>query len=168
MIAIACPPYLKCESPFYYKAAQNEFSHSISESMNEIKRKRLESQTFGNPLETIIANLSKMSIEYSDENWNGYDSLPINKVAVLESKKFLELLYDDAPLPNDTSLTPDGCVVLEWYKTMAQEFSVSFCGENKIYYSGIFNEDRISGVLPLNDVINDEILKNISTWKFLS
>jgi hypothetical protein len=37
-------------------------------------------------LETII---DKMVVEYSDENWNGYDSLPINKTAVLESKKFL-------------------------------------------------------------------------------
>lgn len=121
-------------------------------------------------LETII---DKMVVEYSDENWNGYDSLPINKTAVLESKKFLKLLYNVTILPNDISLTPDGCIVLEWYKTIHKEFSVSFCGENKIYYSGIFNKNRISGVLSLNDIIkhrqlfNNKILKNISEWRNL-
>jgi len=85
--------------------------------------------------------LQELYREYSFENWDGYEAVPISIDAYSEAARFLKMLPSSIPEPNIIP-EPDGGIGLEWYKEKDFSFLVSVSGKNTITYIGRFGKNN--------------------------
>ena len=114
------------------------------------------------PRDKLKEDLKSVLIECSQNNWDGYDSIPISDNAILRAWNYADNLPKEIPIPEVTP-EPDGELALEWYGKDGSVFSISF-GENDIIsYAGLFSDKTKTYGVERLDSENKRILE-----KFIS
>src|SRR5262245_1333218 len=71
-----------------------------------------------------ISQLTALAAECAAQGWDGYDSAPIDRVAISLAVRFLRALPDGLPLP-EFAPEPEGSVSLDWIDSRNRMFSLS-------------------------------------------
>lgn len=100
-----------------------------------------------------LAELSRIASETSRSGWDGYGAAAVASEVLARSKKFIEELPDDIPLP-DLSAEPDGEIGMEWFVDERHRFSVSVGSRSKVAFAGIsgsaewYGAEEFTGPIP--------------------
>lgn len=116
------------------------------ESVCEAKRIK-EEQYF-----TLLEELSRLQIECAENNWDGYDALPVEKQTIENAFTFISKLPIDHMLP-EIGVEPDGMITFDWYKTnwfKRYTFSVSIDKDNCLYYVTLVSHILLTGISTSN------------------
>ena len=113
-------------------------------------------------LVSSLKELEEIQKEYSQENWEGMDELPITENTVAKAR---DLLFKASRLPHEIqlpSLTPtsSGWIEMEWYKEKGHRFAIRLNAQGVFIYSGLLGIGKdVSG----NDVEKDTRGRSILT-----
>lgn len=133
---------------------------SLRKQLAEIWSRFFEPVSLGQGRLDALNDLEQTWSEYSQVDWDGYGSGPIQLESVLEGQRFLLALPVNAPAPA-VALDPDGEVEFEWYVSPTWLFSASIGGDSVIRYAGLFGRNEKSGKELFQDEVPEEILNNI-------
>jgi hypothetical protein len=119
-------------------------------------------ETLGRRLHEVLQSLDEAFRECSEEDWDGYGSLPITEEVYLEAKKLirsLPLAYF-MPMPEIVP-EPDGSIGIEWSMGNRLIFVASVRGKNEIVYAGLFGMNRAHGIEYFGDYLPPAIIANL-------
>ena len=99
---------------------------------------------------SYLKELEEIALEYSEENWDGYDADPITLKSVENAKKLLAAIPDTCqnacPAP-----TPNGNISFEWHDGK-NIVSLEISGTNLIYASAgeqsFCGQENFTGKIP--------------------
>ncbi|QOJ24696.1 MAG: hypothetical protein HRU78_14490 [Gammaproteobacteria bacterium] len=114
------------------------------------------------PREKLKEDLIAVLMECNQNNWNGYDSIPINPNALLRAWDYARNLPKEIPIPEVTP-EPDGEMALEWYGKDGSVFSISFGESDTISYAGLFSDKTKTYGVERLDSENKKILEEFIT-----
>jgi len=134
---------------------------SLKKHYDTIVAKFRETSTLGY-LDDVYQSLDEIFEECSEENWDGYDALPISEDVVLEAKRLIESLPATSSIPMPEIVPePTGEIGLEWYKSKRSVFVVSVNGKNEAAYAGLFGPNKTHGEEYFGDSIPSVIIDNL-------
>lgn len=111
-------------------------------------------------MKTIDEMFEELILEASEENWDGYDSKPVNREAVENAKTILLALPPNIPLP-DLAADSDGEVLFDWmggrrsttkypgYRTRVTSCSINALGE--VAWAAMCQEDKAHGLTSIEE-----------------
>lgn len=108
-----------------------------------------------------IQSLNEAYAECSENNWDGYGSLPITAGAYEEALSLLKALPYDLPMPEIVP-EPDGSIGLEWQHGPDRIFAVSVNGKGVIVYAGLIGKGvKAHGTEVFNDSLPEGVVGSI-------
>lgn len=120
--------------------------------------------SMGRPYADTIELLNSVFTESSEENWDGYDALPVTANAYWEARSLIEMLPSNLKMPDILGGT-DGEIILEWYRDSRRLFAISITGKNELIFAGLIGPNSIRGTTYFGDSIPEEIIKYIQKIK---
>jgi len=103
-------------------------------------------ETANPPLpQSMAAELERIRLEASEENWNGGGEAPVTNGILSEAKRFVSL-FPSTLEPPDISADADGEIEFEWFVEPRKVFSVSVGESGKLTFAGLFGESVHHGV----------------------
>ena len=96
----------------------------------------------------------------SSAGWDGYDARPVTQSELAAAIRFAELLPDGIMHPEIVP-EPSGQLGFLWSNGHGRSFSVTASTEGNLIYAGILGKKEISGQLPFNNEIPQEITLNL-------
>lgn len=117
--------------------------------------------TFARPKNTCEELLSSIYHECSEENWDGYDALPVDRAALYYARLFIQNLPLHISVPTDISADTDGHIVMEWRKHNGLVFVISFSGNGELHYAGILGVHKPRGLSYFINSIPKDLLEKI-------
>ncbi len=120
------------------------------------------------PRDKLKEDLISVSLECSQDGWDGYDAIPISHNALHRAWYYASNLPREIPIPEVTP-EPDGEIALEWYGKDGSVFSVSFGECDTISYAGLFSDKTKTYGVERLDSENKKILERfisraLSDW----
>lgn len=94
--------------------------------------------------ETAYRQLDEISLECSNDNWDGENASHISANTISITRQLLKLFPPHFPIP-EISAEPDGDVNLEWHINKNFLFEVSVNHSGILYYAGKFNDQKMNG-----------------------
>jgi hypothetical protein len=88
-----------------------------------------------------ISAIRELAADCAEPNWDGYDALPIDLIAVRNAEEFIRALPDNLPVP-DISAEPDGSISLDWIRSRYQILSVSVGASNRLAFAWLDGIER--------------------------
>jgi len=140
-------------------AVSNDFRTIAGELKKAIDHIR-DSTSYGWSLKEAIGIINEIKEEANIENWDSYGAKPVKIEALNDVRKFIEFIPSSIPLP-DIMPEPDGDVGIEWRNNKNYIFSISFPGNNKIIYAGVFGINETHGIESFTDTIPKNVMENI-------
>ena len=113
-----------------------------------------------NWVEMALENLNEVYEECSEEDWDGYEAVPVSYQTFFEASRLLRMFPPSLPMP-DILAEPDGSIGLEWYRRRGFSFAISLGGKDTIYYAGIFGKNETHGKEEFTDFVPENILENL-------
>lgn len=158
-MAVQCIDY----PSFYAIPSGIGFSDDFKDLVRNIKnqiQKICEPLTIGRPLEEAVKSLLDIYKECSEENWDGYNALPITADAFEEARNIIKLLPTSVPMP-EILAEPGGEIGFEWRKGDRLVFVLSVGGKHKINYTGIFGSNKLHGSEYFGESLPSVIIGNL-------
>ena len=90
---------------------------------------------------SLLTKLNRLSVECSEDDWDGYGAESVKATALLRAEAFVRALPDNIPLP-EVSVEPDGAVAFDWMPLPSKTFTLSVSGSNRLAYAWIDGTDR--------------------------
>lgn len=155
-----------------YRNGSSEVSQGLQRSFDDMVvnlRKAVTWNYLGNTPDAFSALLETYQ-ECYEENWDGYDAMPISQAALSEAERFLGALPSWIPAPEIVP-EPDGDIGFEWNRGKDWVFVASVNGTNRITYAGLFGignkthgTELFDGSIPktLSDLIA-RLLRNVTS-----
>ena len=88
-----------------------------------------------NRLTEAYEELESISEDCSSPEWDGYSAEPISNIAIERTKKFLDLIPDNIPVPEIVPQA-NGGLSLEWYRSPDSLFDISVEKEGPLIFAG--------------------------------
>ena len=104
---------------------------------------------FGVKSRALTALASTVS-ECSEENWDGYGALPVERRALELAVEIIRSIPDGLPMP-EFAIEPDGSVSMDWMPTPRRTFTLSLGKNSRIPYAWVDGTDHGHGVVRLED-----------------
>jgi hypothetical protein len=114
---------------------------------------------YGHTLAAIWA-LDEIAQEASVPNWDGYDALPANTLALSKAKEVITILPAELPLPF-VSVEPDGCISLDWLMAKSRVFTMSLGSSGSIPYAWIDGTSRGHAVEEFDGKLPSRVISEI-------
>jgi hypothetical protein len=124
----------------------NFLSHSYNRGSSDVSQKlqRIYEEAWANLRKSVtwgylgdaLEELRATYRECSEQNWDGYDALPISQATYDEAERFLNALPSWVPIPQIVP-EPSGDIGFEWNFGKNRIFAASVNGTNHITYAGI-------------------------------
>lgn len=132
--------------------AQSEPAKWLLEKQEEIRGHLLTSYVMRNATEAALEELDEVSIEASDDGWDGYGGKAVNPMTYVLGRFFLNALPTTAPTP-EVSADPDGEISFDWVFGERKALTVSVSGTGRCTFAWMVGQSTIRGT----DWIQDEI-----------
>lgn len=97
----------------------------------------------------VMAELSEISRDCSNTDWDGFGALRIPNEAAVKVEQFLYALPNSIPAP-EISPEPDGSLALMWHGGRHLAFTISFQEDQRVTYAGIDGTSKWHGVEVFN------------------
>lgn len=136
--------------------AQSEPAKSLSRMREDIRHHLLASYVIGNATGQVLDRLEELRLEASREGWDGYGAKPLNPLAYVFARFFLNALPTTAPIP-EVSADSDGEVALDWVFGERMALTVSIGPTGRCTFAWIIGQSTYRGT----DWIEDEIPASI-------
>ncbi len=153
---IDCPSVYAIQSSVGFSDTFKKLEKYFTNQIREIH----EPLTIGRPLEEAVKFLVEMYKECSEENWDGYNALPITANAFEEARNIIKLLPTSVPMP-EILAEPSGEIGFEWRKGTRLVFVLSVGGKHKINYAGIFGSNKLHGSEYFGESLPSVIIQNL-------
>lgn len=88
-----------------------------------------------------ISQMELLAQECSDPNWDGYDAIGIDALAIKNTESFLRALPDSIPMP-EFAPEPDGTISLDWILSKHRMFSLSIGQSRRFAYAWLEGTER--------------------------
>ncbi|MFW6180389.1 MAG: hypothetical protein ACOC8N_01475 [Spirochaetota bacterium] len=138
-------------------------SESISDwYVNFTGEEEMESVSEGDHTDTesrqsqLIDELLDIQNECADNNWDGYDALPISNDVITEAAQFISIIPEGVHKP-DVSPSPDGSIIFEWRDMDRKIFTISLFGIGEILYTFLSSSFRDSGTISFKPSLPEKI-----------
>ncbi len=137
--------------------ARSEPAMRLSEMQEEIRKHLLSSYVIGNATERAAAQLDEVSSEASYVGWDGYGALPVDPLACVYAKLFLNILPTTAPIP-ELSADSDGEIALDWDFGERKALTVSIGPTGRCTFAWMNGQSTYRGT----DWMDDEIPASVA------
>lgn len=97
-----------------------------------------------------ISAIRELAAECAEPDWDGYDALAIDPVAVWNAEEFIRALPDNLPVP-EVSPEPDGSISLDWIRSRNKIVSVSIGATNRLAFAWLDGTERGHSVVNFDD-----------------
>lgn len=97
-----------------------------------------------------LTALSSAAGECSENNWDGYGALPVERRALELAAEIIRSIPDGLPMP-EFAIEPDGSVSMDWMPTPRRTFTLSVGKNARIPYAWVDGTDHGHGVVRLED-----------------
>ncbi len=131
----------------------------VTKKLLDIREKRRGMLTFSLPKD-LCGEAAYIQERCSLLGWDGYDARPITKAELAAAIRFAELLPDGIVQP-EIIPEPSGQLGFLWSIGQGKSFSVTPGTDGNLVYAGILGKKEISGQLPFNNEIPQEITLNL-------
>lgn len=146
--------------------SESSFSvQDTDEMLRDFEERNLQRGSRSIKYGTIIDALADEYLKGEKENFDNYGAEPVKHKAYMEAVKFINRfpldLLEKLPEPY---LDPEGGIGFDWENENASSsFAVSFTGDGKIYYAGLFkNGDKVHGSgYFYGDNIPEEVIRSV-------
>lgn len=131
-------------SIFYNSLAISDASMRIKASIDEIRERFRSTFSIGWGQNDPFEKLHTIRSEAKFDDWDGYNSKPINEDAAETAWKFLDALPFTVD-PPDVSPNPNGNITFEWYRSPRKLLSIDINSEGILYFAAVIGNDEIWG-----------------------
>ena len=97
----------------------------------------------------------------SKDNWDGDGEKAITPDVWRGAVRLIASLLPGIPKPEITA-SPDGKIVLEWYRCKSNILAITIVGEYKLHFNALFGEAEAYGLEPFQDDMPVSILDNMA------
>jgi hypothetical protein len=139
-----------------WSTARSEPAGDLANMRESIRKHLLRSYVIGNATVQALAELEEVRSQASEEGWDGYGALPVNRLACSFAEVFLNALPTTAPRP-EVSAGSEGEVALDWLFGERKALTVSVGPTGRCTFAWILGESKIRGT----EWIEDEIPASI-------
>ncbi|MFO7775763.1 MAG: hypothetical protein R6W89_08205 [Candidatus Hydrogenedentota bacterium] len=80
--------------------------------------------------------------ECREQDWDGYDALPVSEATFTNATTFLQLLPTDLAAKADPGAEPDGNLTLEWYIDTDYQISISIDAQSRLHFAAAVGPRR--------------------------
>lgn len=94
--------------------------------------------------QVIQGELADIWEECHQENWDGYDALPVTWDTYHNAEQFIRALPLGVRMPS-IGAEPDGHIALEWYHAPYRTLSVSVSPDQELNFAALLGSDKICG-----------------------
>lgn len=154
--------------PFYsshYESGVSDSSHELSQYVLKIRNHTSQTISLG-WRESLNQQLMDIYSRCSEENWDGYDAIPLDRFTVYAASIFIELLPDNIAIP-DIVPEPTGEIGFQWSKGKHVTFVASINPE-MITFAGLFGTSKIHGEIKFLNELPSAIEKILLDYFVLS
>lgn len=131
----------------------------VTKNLLDIREKKQVLLTFSLS-QNLRSEATDIQERCSSSGWDGYDARPITKSDLVVAIRFAELLPDDIVQP-EIIPEPSGKLGFLWSIGQGKSFSVTPEVDGNLVYAGILGKKEVSGQLPFNNEIPQEIILNL-------
>jgi len=141
------------ENIFVYSRGESKEAFYVAEMATAGLSHLRNSNTFGWPSN----ELHEVFMECSEENWDGFDAIPVSTFSYDYAMQFLKVLpvWTEAP---SFGAEADGQMTMEWYRSPRRVLSISFSPDGRLYYAALLGENRAYGTEVFFGKIPESIL----------
>lgn len=132
--------------------ARSEPAMKLADMQEEIRRHLLLSYVIGNATKRATTQLDEVRSEASCPGWDGYGALPLDPLACVHARLFLNTLPTTAPIP-EVSADPDGEVALDWDFGERKALTVSIGPTGRCTFAWMNGQSTIRGTEWMDDEI---------------
>lgn len=142
-----------------FNRAVGSASAIVTQNLLDIRKKRQVLLTFSLPKD-LSSEAVDIQERCSSSGWDGYNAQPITKGELAAAIRFAELLPDGIVQP-EIIPEPSGQLGFLWSIGQGMSFSVTPGVNGNLVYAGILGKKEISGQVPFNNEIPQEITLNL-------
>ena len=88
-----------------------------------------------------ISSIRELAVACAEADWDGYDAVAIDPIAVRRAEEFIRALPDNLSVP-EVAPEPDGSISLDWIRSQNQVFSVSIGATNRLAFAWLDGTER--------------------------
>lgn len=136
---------------------ESESAKSISKMQGEILEQLLKSYVIAAPTEQASARFKEVWSEASRGGWDGYGAKPVNPLAYVYARSFVDALPSNTPIP-EVSAHTDGEIALDWFFGYRKALTVSIGPTGRCTFAWMNGQSTNRGT----DWMKDEIPASIA------
>lgn len=136
---------------------QSEPARQILSMQEKIRRHLLESYVIAAPTEQVSARLEELWSEASHTGWDGYGAEPVDPLAYIYARFFVNALPSIAPIP-EVSADSDGEVALDWVFGNRKALTVSIGPTGRCTFAWMNGQSTYRGTEWMEDEIPASIV----------
>jgi hypothetical protein len=146
--------------PLIQSQGESQVAQYVQGRLVEYNRFQHKSTAMGAE-QVIREELADVWEECSEDNWDGYDALPVSRESFLYAQRFLLSLSLGSRRPS-VSATPNGDVTLEWYSSPRRSLTIAITSDGELHYAALLGPGHTCGKEPFFGEAPKTILDLIS------